>query len=76
MCLKKKPCLSFSGFPIISLFPCDECPFIKHCCTAFSQRHGMIMICALYDYCQADILEALRNLKVLKTTRAVKVDSQ
>lgn len=64
---KKQPCLSFSGFPIISLFPCDECPIIKHYCTAFSQRRGMIMICALSDYYQGDILEALRDLKVLKT---------
>lgn len=63
--------------PLLSSFPCDECPFIKHCCTTFSQRCGMIMICAFSDYYQGDTLEVFKrgDLKVMKTMRALNVDS-
>ena len=79
MCLKKKkekkkkrkPFFLFVA-PLLSPFPCDECPFIKRCCTTFSQRRGMIMICALSDYYQGDILEVFKkgDLKVTKKNNA------
>lgn len=60
MCLKKnnkKITFFFSWHPYYLPSLVMNVPFIKHRCTTFTQRRRMIMICALSDYYQGDILE-------------------
>lgn len=60
MCLKKKNLF----FSLLSPSPCDECPFIKHCCTTFSQPARWDD----YDLCSLWLLSSRHPWSFLKSS--------